>query len=117
MREQQIGLIGLDDFGKEIALTIENRGCSVSVYNHSVNRTNEFMKKEAMGKKIVGTYSISEFVYSLKKPRNILIVLKTNRQRDFTINALKPLLQKGDIIIDGRKANQRLISYKELGLK
>lgn len=109
MAEQQIGVIGLDDFGKCIALTIENRGYSVSVYNHLVNRTKEFMKKEAMGKKIVGTYSISEFVYSLKEPRNILIVVKTGRQRDFTINTLKPLLQKGDIIIDGRKANQRTL--------
>ena len=109
MDKQQIGVIGLTDSGKDIALSIESRGYSVSVYSHSFIKTKEFIKKEAQGKRVVGTYSISEFVDSLKKPCNILIMMKTGRPTNLTINALKPFLQKGDIIIDGGNALRRIL--------
>ncbi|SMQ86679.1 NAD binding domain of 6-phosphogluconate dehydrogenase [Bacillus sp. OV166] len=76
MNQQQVGVIGLADLGKDIALNIESRGFSVSVYSHSSSKTKEFIKKEAKGKRVVGTYSISEFVHSLKKPRNTKDIIK-----------------------------------------
>jgi len=100
MSKQQIGVIGLAVMGKNLALNIESRGYSVSVYNRSSEKTDE-MLKEAAGKKIVGTYSIEEFVNSLEKPRKILLMVKAGAATDATIEQLLPYLDEGDILIDG----------------
>lgn len=100
MSKQQIGVIGLAVMGKNLALNIESRGYSVSVYNRSSEKTEE-MLKEAHGKNIVGTYSIEEFVNSLEKPRKILLMVKAGIATDKTIEQLKPYLDQGDILIDG----------------
>jgi len=100
MSKQQIGVIGLAVMGKNLALNIESRGYSVSVYNRSSNKTEEFLQ-EAEGKNVVGTYSIEEFVNSLESPRKILIMVKAGAATDATIAQLKPYLEKGDILIDG----------------
>ncbi|MEK5324963.1 NADP-dependent phosphogluconate dehydrogenase [Aeribacillus sp. FSL M8-0254] len=100
MSKQQIGVIGLAVMGKNLALNIESRGYSVSVYNRSSEKTDE-MLKETAGKKIVGTYSIEEFVNSLEKPRKILLMVKAGAATDATIEQLLPYLDEGDILIDG----------------
>ena len=100
MSKQKIGVIGLAVMGKNLALNIESRGYSVSVYNRSSEKTDE-MLKEAAGKKIVGTYSIEEFVNSLEKPRKILLMVKAGAATDATIEQLLPYLDEGDILIDG----------------
>lgn len=101
MSKQQIGVIGLAVMGKNLALNIESRGYSVSVYNRSADKTEEFLKGEAEGKNFVGTYSIEEFVNSLEKPRKILLMVKAGGPTDATIDSLKPYLEKDDILIDG----------------
>jgi 6-phosphogluconate dehydrogenase len=101
MSKQQIGVIGLAVMGKNLALNIESRGYSVSVYNRSADKTEEFLKNEAEGKNFKGTYSVEEFVNSLEKPRKILLMVKAGGPTDATIDALKPHLEKGDILIDG----------------
>jgi 6-phosphogluconate dehydrogenase len=100
MAKQQIGVIGLAVMGKNLALNIESKGYSVSVYNRSPEKTEEFVK-EAQGKNIVGTYSIEEFVNSLETPRKILLMVKAGQPTDATIEQLLPYLEKGDILIDG----------------
>ncbi|MFF3022394.1 NADP-dependent phosphogluconate dehydrogenase [Gottfriedia sp. NPDC057948] len=100
MAKQQIGVIGLAVMGKNLALNIESRGFSISVYNRSVEKTEEFLK-EAEGKNVVGTISIEEFVNSLETPRKILIMVKAGAPTDSTIEQLLPHLDKGDILIDG----------------
>ncbi|MCY8047978.1 NADP-dependent phosphogluconate dehydrogenase [Bacillus haynesii] len=100
MAKQQIGVVGLAVMGKNLALNIESRGFSVSVYNRSSAKTEEFLK-EAEGKNVVGTYSIEEFVASLEKPRKILLMVKAGTPTDATIQSLLPHLEKGDILIDG----------------
>jgi 6-phosphogluconate dehydrogenase len=100
MSKQQIGVIGLAVMGKNLALNIESRGYSVSVFNRSSDKTEEFMK-EAEGKNLVGTYSVEEFVNSLETPRKILLMVKAGTATDATIEQLKPHLNKGDILIDG----------------
>ena len=101
MSKQQIGVIGLAVMGKNLALNIESRGYSVSVYNRSADKTEEFLKGEAEGKNFVGAYSIEEFVNSLEKPRKILLMVKAGGPTDATIDSLKPYLEKDDILIDG----------------
>lgn len=100
MSKQQIGVIGLAVMGKNLALNIESRGFSVSVYNRSSSKTEEFLQ-EAKGKNVVGTYSIEEFVQSLETPRKILLMVKAGTATDTTIQSLLPHLEKDDILIDG----------------
>ncbi|WML45935.1 NADP-dependent phosphogluconate dehydrogenase [Neobacillus sp. PS3-40] len=101
MSKQQIGVIGLAVMGKNLALNIESRGYSVSVFNRSYDKTEDFLKNEAAGKNFEGTHSIEEFVNSLEKPRKILLMVKAGAATDATIESLKPYLEKDDILIDG----------------
>lgn len=103
MSKQQIGVVGLAVMGKNLALNIESRGYSVSVYNRSEDKTRQLIQ-ESEGKNLVGTYSIEEFVQSLETPRKILIMVKAGEPTDATIAQLTPHLDKGDIIIDGGNA-------------
>lgn len=100
MSKQQIGVVGMAVMGRNLALNIESRGYSVSIYNRSSDKTNEVIA-ENPSKKLVANYSIEEFVDSLEKPRRILLMVKAGEATDKTIAALTPHLDKGDILIDG----------------
>ncbi|MEK4275309.1 NADP-dependent phosphogluconate dehydrogenase [Paenibacillus sp. FSL R7-0026] len=103
MTKQQIGVIGLAVMGKNLALNIESKGFSVSVFNRSPEKTNDLLK-EAEGKNLTGSFSIEEFVASLESPRKILIMVQAGKATDATIEQLLPHLDEGDIIIDGGNA-------------
>ncbi|MGF9697093.1 NADP-dependent phosphogluconate dehydrogenase [Paenibacillus sp. MABNR03] len=103
MSKQQIGVIGLAVMGKNLALNIESKGFSVSVFNRSPEKTNDLLK-EAEGKNLTGAFSIEEFVASLESPRKILIMVQAGKATDATIEQLLPHLDEGDIIIDGGNA-------------
>jgi 6-phosphogluconate dehydrogenase len=100
MAKQQFGVIGLAVMGKNLAKNIESRGYSVAVYNRSREKTDE-MLKEVEGRNFVAAYSLEELVGALEKPRKIMLMVKAGAPTDATIEQLKPLLEKGDIIIDG----------------
>lgn len=100
MTKQQFGVIGLAVMGKNLAMNIESRGYIVSVFNRSKEKTEE-MLQETEGKNIFGTYTMEEFVQSLEVPRKIMLMVKAGPATDATIEQLKPLLDKGDIVIDG----------------
>jgi 6-phosphogluconate dehydrogenase len=100
MSKQPIGVVGLAVMGSNLALNIESRGHAVSVFNRSRARTDELIA-EYPDRKLVPTYTLEEFVDSLEKPRRILMMVKAGAATDDTIAALKPLLEKGDILIDG----------------
>lgn len=104
MSKQQIGVVGLAVMGKNLALNMESKGFSVSVYNRSPEKT-KALEEEAKGKNLVGTYSIEEFVQSLERPRKIMIMVKAGEATDKTIEQLVPHLEEGDIIIDGGNAH------------
>ncbi|EXX88144.1 6-phosphogluconate dehydrogenase [Paenibacillus darwinianus] len=103
MAKQQIGVIGMAVMGRNLALNIESRGFTVSIFNRSREKTDDVMK-EAAGKKLHPTYTIEEFVESLETPRKILIMVQAGAGTDATIDSLVPLLAEGDIIIDGGNA-------------
>ncbi|HEY4804727.1 MAG TPA: NADP-dependent phosphogluconate dehydrogenase, partial [Paraburkholderia sp.] len=94
------GVVGLAVMGSNLALNIESRGHAVSVFNRSRARTDELIA-EYPDRKLVPAYTLEEFVDSLEKPRRILMMVKAGAPTDDTIAALKPLLDKGDILIDG----------------
>jgi 6-phosphogluconate dehydrogenase len=101
MSKQSFGLIGLAVMGENLALNIERNGFSMSVYNRSREKTDTFMATRAAGKNFKAAFSIPEFVESLESPRKILIMVKAGAPVDAVISELKPLLDPGDIIIDG----------------
>lgn len=100
MTKQQIGVVGMAVMGRNIALNIESRGYSVSLYNRTGSKTTEVLEQN-LGKNLVGTYTVEEFVNSLESPRKILLMVQAGRGTDATIDALLPHLDKGDIVIDG----------------
>ena len=100
MTKQQIGVVGMAVMGRNIALNIESRGYSVSLYNRTGSKTTEVLEQNP-GKNLVGTYTVEEFVNSLETPRKILLMVQAGRGTDATIDALLPHLDKGDIVIDG----------------
>ena len=100
MTKQQIGVVGMAVMGRNIALNIESRGYSVSLYNRTGSKTTEGLEQNP-GKNLVGTYTVEEFVNSLESPRKILLMVQAGRGTDATIDALLPHLDKGDIVIDG----------------
>ena len=101
MAKQDIGLIGLAVMGQSLVLNMESKGYSVAAYNRTAERTTKFAGEKARGKNISAIYSLEEFVDSLKKPRKIMLMVKAGNPVDENINALIPLLDKGDLIIDG----------------
>ena len=119
--KQQIGVIGLGVMGKNLALNMESKGYSVSVYDYWTDRIDELAEKEAQGKKILGAYSVEEFVLSLETPRKILLMIKAGETTDSVIASLLPHLRPGDILIDGgnsffKDTNRRAARLREAGL-
>jgi 6-phosphogluconate dehydrogenase len=98
---QSFGVIGLAVMGENLALNVERNGFPISVYNRSPDKTEAFMANRAGGKNVCATYSLPEFVQSLERPRKILIMVKAGGPVDAVIEQLKPLLDEGDILIDG----------------
>jgi 6-phosphogluconate dehydrogenase len=122
MTQQNFGLIGLAVMGENLALNVERNGFSLSVYNRSREKTDAFLADRAVGKNIVGTFSIEEFVASLERPRKILIMVKAGGPVDAVIDQLKPLLEPGDMIIDGGNSlyedtDRRVADLESTGLR
>lgn len=100
MSNSDFGLIGLAVMGQNLVLNVESRGFQVSVYNRTTSVTEEFTGFHPK-KKIVGHKTLPEFVKSLSSPRKIMIMVKAGAPVDAVIELLIPLLDAGDIIIDG----------------
>ena len=101
MKKSDIGLIGLAVMGENLVMNMERNGFTVSVYNRTTSKVTNFVEGRAKGKNIVGTYSLQELVDSLAKPRKVMLMVKAGKPVDDFIELLLPLLEEGDIIIDG----------------
>ncbi len=96
-----IGLIGLAVMGENLALNIESRGFKIAVYNRTVSKVDDLLAGRAKGKNFVGCHSLEELVGSLAVPRKVMLMVKAGPAVDEFIEKLIPLLQPGDVIIDG----------------
>ncbi len=96
-----IALIGLAVMGQNLVLNMNDHGFTVVVYNRTVAKVDEFLNKEAKGTKVIGAHSLQEMVSSLKRPRRVMLLVKAGKAVDEFIEQLIPLLEPGDIIIDG----------------
>ncbi len=102
MTEQcDIGLIGLAVMGQNLILNMADHGYQVAAYNRTTSKVDEFISGPAQGKSIVGCHSPEEFVKNLKRPRRMMMMVKAGEPVSQTIKQFVPLLEPGDIIIDG----------------
>ncbi len=101
MTQQSFGVIGLAVMGENIALNVERNGFPIAVYNRSRDKTDKFMAERANGRNVKAAFTLEEFVAALERPRRILIMVQAGKPVDAVIGQLKPLLDEGDIIIDG----------------
>lgn len=116
-----IGLIGLAVMGQNLVLNMNDNGYVVAVYNRTPEKVTEFLKGPAHATEIVGTYSIEEFVKTLKRPRRVMLMVKAGDVVDKFIEQVLPFLEKGDIIIDGGNShyldsNRRLQTLNQKGI-
>ena len=96
-----IGLVGLAVMGENLALNMESKGFHVSVFNRTVEKVDHFMEGRGKGKNFYGAHSLEDFIASLKSPRKVFLMVKAGKPVDDFIERLIPLLDPGDIIIDG----------------
>ena len=101
MAKADIGLVGLAVMGENFILNMESKGFTVACFNRTVSKVDAFMGDRAKGKNIIGCHSIEEFVASLKSPRKVMLLVKAGGAVDAFIEQVLPLLDDGDIIIDG----------------
>ena len=105
MKKADIGLIGLAVMGENLVMNMASKGFTVAVFNRSTDKVTSFIKGRAEGKSIIGTYSLRELVDELERPRKVMIMVKAGQPVDDFIDKLIPLLEPGDIIIDGGNAH------------
>lgn len=96
-----IGLVGLAVMGENLILNMASKGYTVTAYNRSTEKVDAFLAGRAKGESIRGAHSVEELVQSLAKPRKVMMMVKAGAAVDAVIKQLLPLLDKGDIIIDG----------------
>lgn len=101
MSRADIGLVGLAVMGENLILNMESKGFAVACYNRTVSKVDNFINGRAKGKNIIGCHSPQELVDNLKKPRRVMLMVKAGQPVDDFIEKFLPLLEDGDIIIDG----------------
>lgn len=101
MSKAHFGLIGLGVMGENLVLNAERNGFSSVVWNRTFDKTEKFLAGRGAGKDIIGVATLPEFVAALEKPRRILMMVKAGQPVDDMIATLAPLLEQGDLLIDG----------------
>src|SRR5436305_2034484 len=96
-----IGLIGLAVMGENLVLNMESHGFTVAVFNRTTAKVDHFVKGRGQGKNIVGCHTVPELVAALKRPRKIMVMVKAGPAVDQVIDELVPLIEPGDVLIDG----------------
>ena len=122
MEKADIGLIGLAVMGQNLVLNMADHGYRVAVFNRTTNKVDDFINGPAKDTTIIGTYSMEELVESLEKPRKVMLMVKAGEVVDHFIDMLIPLLEPGDVIIDGGNSHypdstRRTAYLREKGLR
>ncbi len=105
MTQADIALIGLAVMGQNLVMNMADHGFTVAVYNRTTSVVDSFVKGSAKGATVIGTYSLEDLVATLKRPRRVMMLVKAGQPVDDFIEKLIPLLESGDIIIDGGNSN------------
>ncbi len=119
--KQEVGLVGLAVMGENLALNIAEKGFSIAVYNRSTDKVDNFLKRAQSELKdfsrVFGAHSPEEFVAALERPRRILMMVKAGQPVEDTIAKLRPLLEPGDLLIDGGNEHYTVTERRAAALK
>jgi 6-phosphogluconate dehydrogenase len=99
--QADIALIGLAVMGQNLILNMNDHGFTVVAFNRTVSKVDDFLNNAAKGTKVIGAHSLQEMAALLKKPRRVMLMVKAGQAVDEFIEHLLPVLEPGDIIIDG----------------
>lgn len=100
-KKADIGLIGLAVMGENLVLNMERNGFTVAVFNRTVAKVDAFVNGRGAGKNFIACHSLEELAANLERPRRIMMMIKAGSAVDSMIEQLLPVLEEGDIIIDG----------------
>lgn len=123
--QSKIGLVGLAVMGQNLALNVADKGFPISVYNRTASKTDDAVeraqKELADPSMFRGYHDLKEFVLSIERPRSVIMLVKAGKPVDATIDALIPLMEEGDLIIDGgnewhENTTRRAIAAEEKGI-
>ena len=122
MEKADIGLIGLAVMGQNLVLNMADHGYRVAVFNRTTSKVDDFINGPAQGTNIIGTHSLEELVAALDRPRKVMLMVKAGEVVDRFIEMLVPLLEPGDVIIDGGNSHypdstRRTATLREQGLR
>ncbi len=122
MESADIAVIGLAVMGRNLVLNLSDHGYRVAVYNRTYEKTEEFLAGEAAGREIQGARDLAELIQGLETPRVVMLMVKAGPAVDKVIEQLEPLLQAGDIIVDGGNTHypdtdRRYAALKSKGLR
>ena len=122
MNKADIGLIGLAVMGQNLVLNMADHGYRVAVFNRTTSKVDEFINGPAKGTSVTGTHSMEELVATLSTPRKVMLMVKAGEVVDRFIELLIPLLEPGDVIIDGGNSHfpdttRRTAYLREKGLR
>lgn len=112
----KIGMIGLGVMGQNLALNIESRGYPVAVFDREPPIIEKFVTRTE-GRQVICAGSAEELVRSIDRPRKIILLVKAGDPVDWTIDLVKPYLDKGDIIIDAGNSHFKDTERRERQLK
>src|SRR6185436_14773182 len=115
-KQGQFGMIGLGVMGRNLALNVEEHGFPVAVWNLETEWVDSFVSENA-AKQFVGTHTLEEFIAALERPRRIMMMIKAGTPVDQTCEKLKPLLEEGDIVIDGGNSHYKDTQRREADLR
>jgi 6-phosphogluconate dehydrogenase len=96
-----IGVVGLAVMGRNLIMNLDDHGYTVAAFNRTTSKVDDFLAGEAAGSSVVGAHSLEELVSLLAPPRRVMLMVRAGAAVDDTIDALVPLLDEGDIVIDG----------------
>ncbi len=106
MSQANVGLIGLAVMGQNLVLNMERNGYTVAVYNRTTSTMQNFVAQHP-DKKLIPCVTLEKLVASLERPRKVLIMVKAGAGVDAVISGLAPLLDEGDLIMDGGNSYYR----------
>ncbi len=101
MSKANMGMVGLGVMGQNLALNMESKGFNVCGYDTSREKVDAFVNGKGQGKNVCGAYSLQELIDCLEKPRRIMMMVPAGKPVDEVIDTLAPMLESGDILIDG----------------
>ncbi len=99
--QADIGVVGLAVMGENLILNMESKGFTVACTNRTVAKVDAFINGRGKGKNLIGCRSVAELVAALSRPRKIMMMVRAGRAVDDLIGELSPLLEPGDVLIDG----------------